>query len=88
MMNQPEELSPPRERQLRLLPASQPLVARFGAGFFRRLPRQPGVYLMRDESDRLIYVGKAKSLRQRLNSYRHPALTSRKIVRLVHAVRE
>lgn len=86
-MNEAEEVSPPRERQLRLLPASQPLVTRFGPEFFRRLPREPGVYLMRDEGDRLIYVGKAKNLRQRLNSYRYPALASRKTVRLVHAVR-
>jgi excinuclease ABC subunit C len=30
---------------------------------------QPGVYKFRDERGRVIYVGKAKSLRQRLNSY-------------------
>jgi excinuclease ABC subunit C len=33
------------------------------------IPEQPGVYKFRDERDRVIYVGKAKSLRQRLNSY-------------------
>jgi hypothetical protein len=86
-MNEAEEISPLRERQLRLLPASRPLLERFGGDFFRRLPRQPGVYLMRDERDRLVYVGKAKNLRQRLNSYRQAALPSRKTVRLVHLVR-
>ena len=33
------------------------------------IPDQPGVYRFRDERRRVIYVGKAKSLRQRLNSY-------------------
>jgi excinuclease ABC subunit C len=33
------------------------------------IPVEPGVYKFRDEHARVIYVGKAKSLRQRLNSY-------------------
>jgi excinuclease ABC subunit C len=33
------------------------------------IPEQPGVYRFRDERGRVIYVGKAKSLRQRLNQY-------------------
>jgi excinuclease ABC subunit C len=33
------------------------------------IPVGPGVYRFRDEHRRVIYVGKAKSLRQRLNSY-------------------
>src|SRR5215208_5876924 len=33
------------------------------------IPESPGVYRFRDASGRVIYVGKAKSLRQRLNSY-------------------
>jgi len=33
------------------------------------IPDKPGVYRFRDASGRVIYVGKAKSLRQRLNSY-------------------
>jgi excinuclease ABC subunit C len=33
------------------------------------IPEKPGVYRFRDPSGRVIYVGKAKSLRQRLNSY-------------------
>jgi excinuclease ABC subunit C len=33
------------------------------------LPDQPGVYKFRDEHGRVIYVGKAKSLRSRLSSY-------------------
>jgi len=33
------------------------------------LPRSPGVYLFRDESDDVLYVGKAKTLRARVRSY-------------------
>jgi excinuclease ABC subunit C len=33
------------------------------------IPEAPGVYRFSDESGRVIYVGKAKSLRSRLNSY-------------------
>ncbi|MGK5627390.1 excinuclease ABC subunit UvrC [Streptomyces sp. URMC 123] len=34
-----------------------------------QIPDSPGVYKFRDEHHRVIYVGKAKSLRQRLSSY-------------------
>ncbi len=34
-----------------------------------QIPDAPGVYRFRDGTGRVIYVGKAKSLRQRLNSY-------------------
>ena len=33
------------------------------------VPAEPGVYRFRDAAERVIYVGKAKSLRSRLNSY-------------------
>lgn len=35
----------------------------------REAPLEPGVYIMRDEENRVIYVGKARILRKRLNSY-------------------
>ena len=31
-----------------------------------RLPDQPGVYLFKDERGRVIYVGKARSIRKRV----------------------
>jgi predicted GIY-YIG superfamily endonuclease len=76
-------------QQLRLFPAPKPLVERLGVEFFRRVPTAPGVYLMAGERERLLYVGKANNLRQRLNSYRHvqPERASRKVVRLIHEVR-
>jgi excinuclease ABC subunit C len=33
------------------------------------IPESPGVYRFRDPQDRVVYVGKAKNLRSRLNSY-------------------
>jgi excinuclease ABC subunit C len=35
----------------------------------QQLPSSPGVYLMRDAADTIIYVGKARNLRQRVRSY-------------------
>ncbi len=34
-----------------------------------RFPENPGVYLMKDEKDRILYVGKATNLRHRVRSY-------------------
>ncbi|MFH1679435.1 MAG: GIY-YIG nuclease family protein, partial [Candidatus Eisenbacteria bacterium] len=34
-----------------------------------RIPEHPGVYLMKDDGGRVIYVGKANSLRKRVRSY-------------------
>ena len=35
----------------------------------RNLPAVPGVYLFKDPAGRVLYVGKAKSLSQRVRSY-------------------
>jgi excinuclease ABC subunit C len=46
------------------------------------LPTKPGVYLMKDQAGRIIYVGKAKSLRNRVKAYfqntpaYHPKVTA------------
>ena len=34
-----------------------------------KLPKNPGVYIMRDSEDEIIYIGKAKNLKNRVSSY-------------------
>ncbi|MBD3383737.1 hypothetical protein GF407_02320 [candidate division KSB1 bacterium] len=41
----------------------------FDQAFIRNLPKFPGVYLMYDRANQLLYVGKAKNLHQRVSSY-------------------
>ena len=53
------------------------------------LPKNPGVYLMKDERDDIIYVGKAINLRNRVRSYFHaPYGQDSKVWRLVERVRD
>jgi len=64
-------------------------VERFGAEFFRSLPATPGVYLLCGETEGVLYVGKARNLRQRLATYRvaNPERLPRRLVRLLFQVR-
>lgn len=53
----------------------------------RSLPLEPGVYLMQDETGRIIYVGKAKKLKNRVSQYfqdtaSHTAKTRRMVSRI------
>lgn len=54
----------------------------------RQLTTQPGVYLWKDERGRIIYVGKAINLRNRVKSYvRHDANRAPKVAAMIsHAV--
>jgi len=74
--------------QLLLLPDPRPLDERLGRQFFVQAPKQPGVYLMRDAADNVLYVGKAKSLKQRLGSYRivNPDRMPRRHLRMLRQV--
>jgi excinuclease UvrABC nuclease subunit len=84
-----EESVRARFRQEWLLKYENPLRKRFSGEFFRLIPRTPGVYTFFDEKRNLLYVGKAKRLRDRLRSYGqvNPENSSRKTVRLVNAIR-
>lgn len=75
-------------RQLLLLPDPRPLDERLGRDFFRNAPNSPGVYLMRDAADKVLYVGKARNLRQRLRNYRiaNPDRMLRRHLRMLREV--
>ena len=55
----------------------------------KEIPTEPGVYLMRDSSDRILYIGKAKKLRVRVRSYfRESQKLSDRIAMMVRQVVE
>jgi len=54
----------------------------------KKLPLKPGVYLMKDAGDHIIYVGKAVRLRQRVSQYFRPSTNhSIKISQLVKHIK-
>jgi len=55
-------------RDAEMAPAERTL-----AEILDRLPTQPGVYLMKDRRGKIIYVGKAANLRNRVRQYFQPA---------------
>jgi DNA polymerase-3 subunit epsilon len=59
------------------------------AAWKRDFPTLPGVYLMKDANGQVIYVGKAKNLKERLASYYHQPLgQTRKMDGLLPSVKE
>ncbi|GAA6622041.1 excinuclease ABC subunit UvrC [Scytonema sp. NUACC26] len=55
----------------------------------KEIPPEPGVYLMRDGSDRIIYIGKSRKLRSRVRSYfRESQRLSERIATMVKQVTE
>ncbi len=74
--------------QMLLFPDPRPLVDRLGTDFFRVAPHSPGVYLMRDAAGTVLYVGKAKNLRNRLGAYRiaNPDRMPQRHLRMLRAV--
>ena len=51
-------------------------------------PESPGVYIMRDAGEKIIYVGKSKKLKNRVTSYFSGTHTSSKTARMVSLVRD
>ena len=74
--------------QMLLLPDPKPLDQRLGKKFFKKAPRRPGVYLMKNAQGEVVYVGKAKDLKQRLSHYRlaNPDRMARRHLQLVNEV--
>ena len=51
----------------------------------KKLPAKPGVYIMHDEKDEIIYVGKAVSLKNRVRQYFQSSRNkSSKILQMVY----
>jgi hypothetical protein len=75
-------------KQQWLLEYRNPLKDHLGAEFFSSIPKTPGVYKFFDRHGALLYVGKAKSLRERLRSYTYatPEASSRKVLRMVQLI--
>ena len=71
-----------------LFAPEKPLVKRLGKKFFKKIPEHAGVYKMHDAQGKIVYVGKARDLRQRLRSYRvaNPERLGRRHLRLLQSV--
>lgn len=55
----------------------------------KSLPSTPGVYLMKDSRGDVIYVGKSKNLKSRVQSYfYHSKAHSRKVEKLVKTLKD
>jgi len=49
----------------------------------KKLPQKPGVYIMHDKNDKIIYVGKAISLKKRVTSYFRKTNKTQRILNMV-----
>ena len=58
----------------------------FNQAVLKNLPDRPGVYLMRDGSGDVIYIGKAKSLKKRVSSYFRHNFASPRLRKLVEQI--
>jgi len=52
----------------------------------KKLPNKPGVYVMRDKNDNIIYVGKAVSLKNRVRSYFRKTNKTERIKKMVSLI--
>ena len=54
----------------------------------RLLPESPGVYIMLDEYKNIIYVGKARVLKNRVRQYFHNSAKPEKVMKMVENIRD
>ncbi|MFZ5351731.1 MAG: excinuclease ABC subunit UvrC [Bacillota bacterium] len=52
----------------------------------KNLPEKPGVYIMKDEYDEIIYVGKAINLKNRVRQYFHSSIKHPKVAAMVEKI--
>ena len=52
----------------------------------KKLPKKPGVYLMKDKDDKIIYVGKAVNLKNRVSSYFRKTNKTDRILKMVSLI--
>ncbi len=52
----------------------------------KKLPKKPGVYLMKDKNDNIIYVGKAINLKNRVSSYFRKTDKTSRILKMVSLI--
>jgi len=52
----------------------------------KKLPKNPGVYLMKDKDDNIIYVGKAVNLKNRVSSYFRKTNKTSRILKMVSLI--
>jgi len=67
-MSEGEDHLPNQLRDAEIEPQHKPL-----AEILERLPSEPGVYLMKDGRGKMLYIGKAANLRNRVRQYFQPA---------------
>jgi excinuclease ABC subunit C len=68
VMSEGDEHLPNQLRDAEIEPQRKPL-----AEVLDRLPTEPGVYLMKDRRGKMLYIGKAANLRNRVRQYFQPA---------------
>lgn len=56
----------------------------FSAASLRALPESPGVYIMKNRANDIVYVGKSRNLKRRIRSYFTPASLRDPKVRRIH----
>ena len=52
----------------------------------KKLPKEPGVYIMKDNTDNIIYVGKAVNLKNRVSSYFRKTNKTDRILKMVSKI--
>ncbi|MDO5556708.1 MAG: excinuclease ABC subunit UvrC [Clostridia bacterium] len=52
----------------------------------KKLPDSPGIYIMKDKNDKVIYVGKAISLKNRVKSYFRKSIKTKRIENMISLI--